>query len=171
MNNTKFTEYSLIPFTFEALENGTLTFRDCKDKTNEVLYYKINNLDWVCGNRPLKLTLKAGDTVAFKGNSKKYKFASNSSTIAFTGKHALKGNIMSLVYGDDFLTNTVIPEECFGEHPKKPIWGGISPKAIGEEYVLPEYIIGYVPQHKDKSSEEYYSNRHIEYNQERDRVK
>ena len=45
MNNTKFTEYSLIPFTFEALENGTLTFRDCKDKTNEVLYYKINNLD------------------------------------------------------------------------------------------------------------------------------
>ena len=64
-----------------------------------------------------------------------------------------------------------IPEECFGEHPKKPIWGGISPKAIGEEYVLPEYIIGYVPQHKDKKSEEYYSSRHIEYNQERDRVK
>ena len=58
--------------------------------------------------------MKAGDTVAFKGNSKKYKFASNSSTIAFTGKYALKGNIMSLVYGDDFLANTVIPEECFG---------------------------------------------------------
>ena len=28
-----------------------------------------------------------------------------------------------------------------------------------------------MPQHKDKSSEEYYSSRHIEYNQERDRVK
>ena len=64
-----------------------------------------------------------------------------------------------------------IPEECFDEHSKKPIWGGNSPKAIGQEFVLPEYVLGYVPQDETIGTEEYYHNRHIIYNREQNRTK
>lgn len=64
-----------------------------------------------------------------------------------------------------------IPEECFDNPPKKPIWGGNNPTVTGEEYVLPEYVLGYVPQDKVVGTEEYFHNRQIIFNTEKKRAK
>ena len=65
-----------------------------------------------------------------------------------------------------------IPEECFAEPPRKNIWGSNNPKATGNEYVLPEYVLGFVPQNYTIDGEdEYFNNRHIIYNQEENRAK
>ena len=57
-----------------------------------------------------------------------------------------------------------IPEKCFGKDSIVPIWGGNNPEAIGQEFVLPEYVLGYVPHDEKFRTEEYFNNRKIVYN-------
>jgi len=38
-----------------------------------------------------------------------------------------------------------LPEACFNSENKQPIWGSHNPTVCGEEYILPQYILGVVP--------------------------
>ena len=62
-----------------------------------------------------------------------------------------------------------IPEKCFEKDSTMPIWGGNNPEAMGQEFVLPEYVLGYVPQDEKYRSDEYFNNRKIIYNEEIDK--
>jgi len=39
-----------------------------------------------------------------------------------------------------------LPENCFNPERKQPIWGSHNSSVSGEEYILPEYILGVVPE-------------------------
>ena len=65
--------------------------------------YSINGAEWE--NTGTTLTVNSGETIRFKGNNSTY----NNNT--FSGSTALfeaEGNIMSLIYGDDFKNNSTI---------------------------------------------------------------
>ncbi len=48
---------------------------------------------------------------------------------------------------------------------------GYNPTATGDEYVLPEYVLGYVPQDEVVGTKEYFRNRQIIFNTEKKRAK
>ena len=90
---------------FTALENGTIgmTHNGTNETTTKpyISYSKdgINWIEWDYTNIPVD----AGDFVYFKGNNDSICRSLNDySTFTSTGKISASGNIMSLLYGDDF---------------------------------------------------------------------
>lgn len=80
-------------------------------------------------------------------------------------------NFLDYFYQGGGFILLAIPEECFDKYSKKPIWGGNNSKAIGQEFVLPEYVLGYVPQDEACETEEYFNNRYIIFNKEEKKAK
>ena len=89
-------DYSQDYFTTVSLENGAITFTP---KNNNVISYSTDNGDtWTEGN---SVTVESGDEVLWKGTMTplQYEGIGNfSSTCNFD----VQGNIMSLLFGDDF---------------------------------------------------------------------
>ena len=81
--------------TFVAKENGTFTFTP---KNNNVISYSTDNGEtWTEGN---SVTVNSDDKVIWKGT-----MSSNSNgigTFSATGNFDVQGNVMSLLYGDDY---------------------------------------------------------------------
>ena len=90
-------------FTIEALERGSI-------RGNNRPYYSINGGEWsLMPNSDLQLN--AGDVVRFKSTSpSQYSqyFQSNNQL-----KCKAYGNVMSLIYGDDFLGKSEVPHSTF----------------------------------------------------------
>lgn len=90
-------------FTIEALESGSI-------RGNNRPYYSINGGEWnLMPNSNLRLN--AGDVVRFKSTSpSQYAqyFQSNNQL-----KCKAYGNVMSLIYGDDFLGKSEVPNGTF----------------------------------------------------------
>lgn len=84
--------------TFEAIESGIFTFT--ANGSNSLLYSIDNGQTWTSGvNTP---TIAAGDKVLWKGNCI---VAPNTYAIgrfSSTGKFNVSGNILSLIYGDEY---------------------------------------------------------------------
>jgi hypothetical protein len=95
--------------TFKAIEDSTIAL---KAKTSPNVLYSIDNGEWVNWDYSA-ITLSAGSFVRMKGsnpngfNSGVEK--SNYNMFVMTGKISASGNIMSLLYDDDFENNTTIP--------------------------------------------------------------
>ena len=86
--------------TFVALGNGTFTFTP---KNNNVISYSIDNgKNWTEGN---SVEVANGDKVIWKGTMTP---VSNGGIGGFssTGNFEVKGNVMSLLFGDDFKGKT-----------------------------------------------------------------
>ena len=97
-------DYSKEYFTIEALSAGTLSW------TQSGLTYSKNNGVWTEWNSGSSISLVSGDKVRFKSNTNT-KYAENNGTpksISFTGKYNVCGNIMSLLYGDNFSGQTTL---------------------------------------------------------------
>ena len=89
-------DYSQDYFTTVALENGTITFTPIN--SNVISYSTDNGNTWTAGN---SVTVESGDEVLWKGTMTplQYEGIGNfSSTCNFD----VQGNIMSLLFGDDF---------------------------------------------------------------------
>ena len=68
--------------------------------------YSINGAEWE--NTGTTITVNSGETIRFKGNNSTY---NNNTFSGSTASFELEGNIMSLIYGDDFKNNSAISSD------------------------------------------------------------
>ena len=102
--------------TFEVLTSGTIGWKLCNSSTfSKTIQYSINNSDWVnltsISQGVYISNLSKGDLVRIKGENEAYGL-SNGDYNAFEGgtaKYNVYGNIMSLIYGDNFINKIELP--------------------------------------------------------------
>ena len=126
-------DYSKDYLTFEALEDGTFTLNIGSSVINDdgpirsVSYSIDNGKTWnTIDSIPKYVTtsittpnVKSGDTVLWKGEAGAY--ANNvtnnainlASYFSSTGNFNVKGNIMSLLYNDDYIDKTLFPSDGY----------------------------------------------------------
>ena len=111
-------DYSQDYLTFTALENGTISFTvfswfDTSYLTS--ISYSLNDGEWVTfynsdgreDNEVIDINVNAGDKIRCKGIAKTYGYYDyNGCVITSTCRFNAYGNIMSLLYGDNFIGET-----------------------------------------------------------------
>lgn len=139
-------DYSQDYLTFEVLENGSIGYVESittagPDRLNRTIYYKINNGSWTSitsQSTPYIINVNQGDIVLIKGNNYSYGYEPNKITgtvhFDFFCNCNISGNIMSLIYGDNFINNTAFPDislcnRAFG-HIFENNYDGYSPSFI-----------------------------------------
>ena len=106
-------DYASQPFTLVALEDGTMDIAMPSGAT--FMNYSLNDGDWVENTEDIVMEVKANDKVKLKGNAitlicTEYNFFNLS--MPFNAE----GNIMSLLYSDDFKDKKTIEcERCFAD--------------------------------------------------------
>lgn len=113
INKTKevlFEDYENEYFTIVALEDGE--FNVCKPINVEYMYYSLNNEEWVEITDAVSFPIKKFDKIKFKGNGN---YSSDMCSSIFNlQKFNAEGNIMSLIYGDDFIGKKSFSTYSFG---------------------------------------------------------
>ena len=112
-NTVYYNPYNHVPkyLTFTAEEdNSTISLNAA---TSPDIKYSLNGGDWKQWDYTA-ITLNTGDTVRMKGNNSNgfSKSVSSYNKFQMTGKIGASGNIMSLLYGDDFEGKITIPCVC-----------------------------------------------------------
>ena len=108
-------DFSTEPLTFNILSAGTINWTALDTAVTKTINYKLNNNEWVSITSSTEETapsieVNSGDKLQFRGNNAQYatyEWDYNS----FSGSTALfevEGNIMSLIYGDNFKNNLTI---------------------------------------------------------------
>ena len=123
------TDYSQEYFTIKSLEdNNTITFTKYQSNSSYIIADKAiqyskdlttwNNISFVTDNSS-QIVLNSGEKLYLKGNNSAYgeKYYNNSylsaANIQSSGNIDVMGNIMSLVYGDNFINNNTIEPYTF----------------------------------------------------------
>ena len=103
------------PLTFEAIEDGTISFSsDYYKSTVGPVTYRINGGDaqTIAAGTKVDIPVKANDKVAFFGDNKTYAFnLDRHSTFSCTGDCYIYGNIMSLISSQNYATTTSLTEK------------------------------------------------------------
>ena len=103
IHNPKVLNY--LKFTAEE-DNSTISLNS---KTAPDMKYSLNGIGWARWDYSV-ITLNTGDTVYMKGNNSKF----FNNQFKMTGKIGASGNIMSLLYDNDFEGKLTIPSDsCF----------------------------------------------------------
>lgn len=110
------TDYSKEYLTFEIISAGTIMFTTNNPATSisKEIQYKINNSSWetIDSVSNSGFTVSAGDLVRFKGTNARYCTLNKTSPRATfqnsTAVFNVYGNIMSLIYGDNFIGQTAL---------------------------------------------------------------
>ena len=107
-------DYSKEYLTFEIVEDGTITIKASNANIAKIISYSTDE-----GNTWTDLTtstteqslgsFSAGDTIMLKGTNTAYGTSSYNNQFGGTAKYNAYGNIMSLLYGDDFDGQTTFP--------------------------------------------------------------
>ena len=108
-------DFSMEPLTFNILSAGTINWTASKPSVTKTIDYKLNNGDWISitsntGSSAPSIEVNSGDKLQFRGNNEQYA-NSSSNYNSFSGSTAsfeIEGNIMSLIYGDDFKNKLTI---------------------------------------------------------------
>ena len=107
-------DYALDYLTFKILTSGTIGWKAAADAAAKTIQYSINEGEWTSITSTtdgVTISVSAGDEVRFKGENTGYA-TSNSSYSGFghvgTATYDVKGNIMSLLYGDNFIGQTTL---------------------------------------------------------------
>ena len=105
-------DYSRDYLTFHILTGGTIAWNSLGSGQAKVIQYSLNDGAWttITASTATTITVAAGDVVRFKGTNTSYA-GSNTNYSGFDGGTAafdVEGNIMSLVYGDNFVNNTAL---------------------------------------------------------------
>ena len=110
-------DYSQDYLTFRAKTAGTINWKAFGSLTKEI-QYSVNNGSWTSltsTSGGATISVSAGDVVRFKGSNATYA-TSKSAYSGFEGGTAtydIEGNIMSLLYGDDFASNTALTNSTY----------------------------------------------------------
>ena len=106
-------DYSQDYLTFRVLTNGTIAWKALGTGHTDTIQYSLNGGQWTsitASSTGTTIPVSAGDVVRFKGNNTTY--AKDKSNYAgFEGGSAdfdIEGNILSLLYGDNFTTTTAL---------------------------------------------------------------
>lgn len=106
-------DYSLDYLTFNVVSGGTIAWTALGSGYARTIEYSINNGTWTSitsAATPATITVVAGDKVRFKGTNATYA-GSKSNYSGFDSGTAvvnIEGNIMSLIYGDNFVNNNTL---------------------------------------------------------------
>ena len=114
-------DFSKEPLTFNILSAGTIIWKASDSSLTKAIDYKLNNGEWTSitsntGSSAPTITVKASDKIQFRGNNTAYGESTSSySTFgSSTAEFEVEGNIMSLIYGDDFENKlTIISDDAF----------------------------------------------------------
>ena len=102
---------------FRIHSSGTICWKAFGNLT-KTIEYRINNGAWTSitsTSGGATISVEKGDLVRFRGSNTAYA-TSNSAYSGFEGGSAtydIEGNIMSLLYGDDFAGNTTLPDNNY----------------------------------------------------------
>ena len=108
-------DFSKEPLTFNILSVGTINWTASNSLLTKTIEYKINNGVWASiasDTAGVAINVTVGDKIQFRGNNTQY--ANSSSTglhynsFGGTASFKIEGNIMSLIYGDDFKNKLTI---------------------------------------------------------------
>lgn len=112
-------------FTIEALENGSISLNipiDIDTSYITSISYSTNNGNtWTTINNTnnrdtyliISVDVNSGDKVLWKGNAEALSDGQANAVFSSTCRFNLYGNIMSLLYGDNFVGETSIPSDAF----------------------------------------------------------
>lgn len=120
-------DYSKEYLTFDVLTGGTINWvKHNSNAPSITISYSINNGNWIeitsdYSAAAPSFNVNAGDKVRIKGNNNRYCATGSTSGAtqrnyynAFRGdtiaKYNVEGNIMSLIYGDNFIGNNEFPD-------------------------------------------------------------
>lgn len=98
-NSKEIVDYTTEYLTFNITSNGNINV-----PTGTT--YSINGAEWE--NTGTTITVNSGETIRFKGNNSAY---NNSTFNGSTASFEVEGNIMSLIYGDDFKNKLTISSD------------------------------------------------------------
>ena len=108
-------DFSTKPLTFNILSAGTINWTALRTAVTKTIEYKLNNGEWVSitsntGSSAPTITVNSGDKIQFRGNNEQYATINERNVNSFSGSALFKaeGNIMSLIYGDDFKNKLTI---------------------------------------------------------------
>ena len=109
-------DYSQDYLTFEIVSGGTIMFQSNRTESSiaKEIQYSINNGSWTEINSSgyTGFTVSTGDVVRFKGANARYGTLDATSPRASfqdsTAVFNMYGNIMSMIYGDNFIGQTVL---------------------------------------------------------------
>ena len=113
-NSKEIVDYTTEYLTFNILSAGTINWKANSTSIAKTIDYKLNDNEWASvtsntGSSAPTITVNSGDKLQFRGNNKQY--ANSFNYNSFNGSTALfeaEGNIMSLIYGDNFKNNSTI---------------------------------------------------------------
>lgn len=103
-------DYSEDYLTFRIISGGTVAWKAIGTGHTDTIQYSINNGVWTsiqANSTPSTIAVSSSDIVRFKGNNISYAKDKNNYA-GFEGGTAyfnIEGNIMSLIYGDNFFDN------------------------------------------------------------------
>ena len=106
-------DYSKDYLTFDILTGGTIAWTAAGGGYNRTIEYSINGGAWqsiTASSSSPSFSVSDGDKVRIRGNNNTYA-GSNTEYDGFSGGTAVfnvEGNIMSLVYGDNFVNNNTL---------------------------------------------------------------
>lgn len=104
--------------TFEVLTPGNIAWKS-NGTVAQTIQYSKNNGEWTsitAAATPVTIPVVAGDVVRFKGTNSQYgsskdNFSGFGDTTYATATYNISGNIMSLLYGDNFQGQTTITKQ------------------------------------------------------------
>ena len=107
-------DYSQDYLTFDILSGGTLKWKSNGSGATKTISYSINNGSWtvITSSESATISVQQGDVVRFKGSNTRYCEADKNNYSGFadgTATFNISGNIMSLLYGDNFAEETNLP--------------------------------------------------------------
>lgn len=109
-------DYSQDYLTFKVLTDGKIAWKSFGSETAKTISYSINDGEWTSitsSSTGETILVSAGNSVRFKGNNTSYA-TSRDNYAGFDGGTAtfnIEGNIMSLIYGDNFVGQTTMSGE------------------------------------------------------------
>ena len=109
-------DFSTEPLTFNILSDGTINWTADNSSIAKTIDYKVNNGEWTSiasniGSLAPTIEVSSGDKLQFRGNNTQYATYDSWDYNSFsdsTASFEIEGNIMSLIYGDDFKNKLTI---------------------------------------------------------------
>lgn len=111
-------DYSKDYLTFRVLTGGTIAWKALGTGFTKTIEYSKNGGEWTsitAASTPPTISVNTGDVVRFRGNETTYA-GSKSNYDGFEGGTAyfdIEGNIMSLLYGDNFASNSALTNSTY----------------------------------------------------------
>ena len=141
-NKPKLIDFSAEPLTFNILSAGTINWTASDASIAKTIDYKLNGGEWtsITSNTDSSaptITVNPGDKLQLRGNNAQYaidsKFGLSCSYFGGSALFEAEGNIMSLIYGDDFKNNSTIS----GDYTFAGLFRGCTNLVSAENLILP----------------------------------